>query len=446
MAFTPAVGMVCAEFGIPHLASLFGIADDYKFPGGDLPFKYCDLIYSDSIRYAKKWSSLLKQNWVCARGAVPAELFEIGFDNLYVRPDVTPDKIILGMAGTFTTRKSQLEVIQSLRLLDGAILSRVELHLFGGVDAYPNYGLACREARKEAVESGATVVFHGHLTDIAEIYKRVHIVLSVSSFESFPNSIKEAAAAGCLVIASRAGGIAEMMVDGVNCFLVDGIDPASIAQAITRAISASPDQSLEMRRNAYALAVEEFHPRRALHDLALMYNLCLEAKSGQTAVPALPPLTGAPMLAAEESNIEQPAQPPAGYLSAKYRPAYRIVPQHANWVGLDILIGTHQRPADGQLTVRVLSPKGRVLRQASADLAGARDNDWLAFHFAPIANACGQPFTLEFTLSGAGPQTNVSIYETLPAEGKALRLVRYALGRLGRRQSRKSLHCHLKYA
>jgi glycosyltransferase involved in cell wall biosynthesis len=279
LAFLPAVGQVCSEFGVPHVASIYGVADDYELPGTGLPFKYCDLIQSDSLRYARKWSRLLKCDWICCRETVPAELFEVGFDRLFLEPGVPEPggRMRFIMMGTFMARKNHLNVIRSLAWLDNDVLDRVELHLYGGVDAYPDYGRACRQAREEARMRGATVEFHGHVRDLVTTYRGTDVVLSVSSFESFPSAIKEATAAGCLVVASTAGGIGEMMVDGVNCFLVDAVEPADLAAAITRVVRACPEERLRIRRRAYTLAREEFHPRRTLHDLALGYNLAVEA-------------------------------------------------------------------------------------------------------------------------------------------------------------------------
>jgi glycosyltransferase involved in cell wall biosynthesis len=276
LAFLPAVGFTCSEFGIPHLASIYGIDDSYQFPGGTLGFKYCDVVQSDSIRYARKWSELLGRPWICARETAPAELFDIGFERLYGgRPQARP-VTRAAMAGTFMQRKSHLEVIRATALLDPGTRQRLELHLYGSVDTYPEYGLACRRARAASQERGARVYFHGHVRDMANVYRETDRVLSVSTFESFPSAIKEACAAGVLVIASRAGGITELMIDGVNCLLVEEPTAAQIAGALERAGRLDESQALEIRRNAFRLALEEFHPRRTLHDLALSYGACID--------------------------------------------------------------------------------------------------------------------------------------------------------------------------
>ncbi len=398
LAFVPAVGQTCAEFGIPHLASIYGIDDAYEFPNGALPFKYCDLIQSDSLRYAKKWAKMLKCEWVCARENVPAEIYDVGFEKLYVNPTALGERIHVSLIGTFMPRKSHLETIQSLACLSKEILRRIELHLYGGVDVHPEYGKACREARRKVEALGAQVEFHGHVTDIAQVYRQSDIVLSVSTLESFPSTIKESTAGGCLVIASQAGGIAEMMVDDVNCFLIDDVTPQAIATAITRAISTDAERALQIRRNAYALAVEEFHPRRTLHDLALCYNQCIAlARPKPLAPPVVPPA-----VAPEERDYTRVA------LGSGLQ--YQVTPAHRDWIGLDVRVEQPDN-AQGVVMLRVALPDGRVLREAAVDLASVSSPRWLEFRFHPIANSAGMRFVLTFTPQNDASHTGLKVYE-----------------------------------
>jgi hypothetical protein len=107
------------------------------------------------------------------------------------------------------------------------------------------------------------------------------------------------------------------------------------------------------------------------------------------------------------------------------------------------MLGTHGRPARGRLELTVFSSAGRLLRTADVELATARDNDWLRFEFAPIADATGCPFLLRFSLADAGPRTTLSLYDTAVA---GTRLPHRALRRLGLLRARDSLYCRLRYA
>lgn len=403
LALLPAVGMACSEFGVPHLASIYGIEDGYQFADGKLPFKYCDLIQSDSIRYAKQWSALLDCDWLCAREMTPAHLFDKGFHRLYVDPKPMTDPVRLSVVGAFLERKSQLETLEALRYLPVELRNRLEIHFYGNVDVYPSYSTACRKAKARAEQIGFQVFFHGHVSDLEQIYQSTDIVLSVSSLESFPSIIKESTAAGCLVVASHAGGITEMMVDGVNCFLVDPVSPEQIALAIERAISAETADTLAIRRNAYQLACEEFHPRRTLNDLALMYNVCIDsARKNQVKHIPAPSVTpvALPKLERDEKNS-----------------SWYITPPQSGWSGLDVNIEKPRHPWTGTVSLVITTERGACLRRVDVKLEDSSSASWVNFGFVPIVNSAHTRFNIQFEQHHQPIQLDEPLYYQLHYNG-----------------------------
>jgi hypothetical protein len=185
-------------------------------------------------------------------------------------------------------RKSQLEAIHAVSMLirEG---HRIRFTIFGDVNADPDYYRQCQKAL-DRLGISDFVVFKGHVEDLREIYANLDIVLSVSTYvrnisESFATSIKEATASGTLVVASRVGGIGELMKDEINCILTRGCEPHQIAEAILRAMSLSERDALALKRNAFRMAREEFHPRRGLLDLLAMYNSALRIQPSPTRPP-----------------------------------------------------------------------------------------------------------------------------------------------------------------
>jgi len=67
--------------------------------------------------------------------------------------------------------------------------------------------------------------------------------------EPFPVRVQEALASGSVVIASRVGGIPEMIRDGVNGLLVEPGDEAGIAAAVER-LRQSPELAARLRASA----------------------------------------------------------------------------------------------------------------------------------------------------------------------------------------------------
>jgi hypothetical protein len=100
------------------------------------------------------------------------------------------------------------------------------------------------------------------------------------------------------------------------------------------------------------------------------------------------------------------------------------------------------RAAQGSLRLRVRSPSGELLREASEDLAEVDDNEWVSFRFPAIPDTARKTFIAEFGLGARDAHTRVSLYENSPPENRVRRLLRRAVAR----SPRQSLHCRMWYA
>jgi glycosyltransferase involved in cell wall biosynthesis len=76
------------------------------------------------------------------------------------------------------------------------------------------------------------VRFLGPRTDIPDLLAACDLVVLPSAAEALPTALIEAAAAGRPVVATRVGGIPEVVVDGVSGLLVPPCNPAALADSI----------------------------------------------------------------------------------------------------------------------------------------------------------------------------------------------------------------------
>jgi L-malate glycosyltransferase len=93
----------------------------------------------------------------------------------------------------------------------------------------------CRESlTAQARDAGVLphVRFMGHRDDVPVILAVSDLFVLPSESEASPNVIIEAMAAGLPVVASRVGGIPELVADGVTGHLVPPADPPALAAAI----------------------------------------------------------------------------------------------------------------------------------------------------------------------------------------------------------------------
>jgi glycosyltransferase involved in cell wall biosynthesis len=76
------------------------------------------------------------------------------------------------------------------------------------------------------------VEFTGYYEDVAPILEATHIVVQPSLLEARPQAVLEAMAWGRPVVASRTGGLPELIEDQVSGLLVPPADTQALAQAL----------------------------------------------------------------------------------------------------------------------------------------------------------------------------------------------------------------------
>ena len=119
-------------------------------------------------------------------------------------------------------------------------------------------------AEKEYLEKTASdlnvnsrIVFLGQREDISEIIPAFDIACSSSRTENFPLSILEYMACAKPVVATKAGGVPEMVKDGFNGIAVDAESPEALAKAILYLIN-NKELRKTMGANARKTVEENF--------------------------------------------------------------------------------------------------------------------------------------------------------------------------------------------
>jgi glycosyltransferase involved in cell wall biosynthesis len=118
------------------------------------------------------------------------------------------------------------------------------------------------ELRRRAGESdlAGRVVFAGRLERVEDALRAADLFVFPSVFEGLGISLVEAAACGLAAVASRTGGIPDVVEDGRSGLLVPPGDPAALAAGL-RELGASADRRAQMGREARAVARERFDER-----------------------------------------------------------------------------------------------------------------------------------------------------------------------------------------
>lgn len=137
----------------------------------------------------------------------------------------------------------------------------VRFVVYGSVSV-PNYYEQCLSLRKR-LELEETVIFSGHITNMAAAYKNGDLVALTSISEAFPYSIVEAMMTGKAVVSTDVGGIKEALGDtGV---LVPPRNHERLAEEITRLLKL-PELRISMGRDAQERALSLFSLDKVLQN------------------------------------------------------------------------------------------------------------------------------------------------------------------------------------
>jgi sugar transferase (PEP-CTERM/EpsH1 system associated) len=120
------------------------------------------------------------------------------------------------------------------------------------------------------------VIFSGFRDDIAGIMRAIDLFVLPSLWEGLPLTILEAMAAKKPVIATKVGGVAEIVEDGITGVLVKPRDPNALAGAIIKLIS---DNQLreKMGDAGWRNFNEHFNAERMVRETEILYEMLIKA-------------------------------------------------------------------------------------------------------------------------------------------------------------------------
>jgi glycosyltransferase involved in cell wall biosynthesis len=124
-------------------------------------------------------------------------------------------------------------------------------------------------ARARALGLDTRIVFAGYRPDVPRLLRASSVVLLPSRSEALPTTLIEAAAAGRPVVATRVGGVPEVVCEGRTGVLVPPDDPVRLGAAVADLL-ADPARRASMGAAARHVAEERFDMRvwaRRLRDV-----------------------------------------------------------------------------------------------------------------------------------------------------------------------------------
>lgn len=201
---------------------------------------------------------------------LPREVSAKEVEDLMKLHQIADVDIVVGTVGRlFNDHKRISDLIKALTLLPDA---NVKLLVVGG-------GPDENMLREYAVQLGVQdkVIFVGYQFDTAPYFKLMHIFCITSSREGFGLVAAEAMLHQLPVIATRVGGLQDIVVDGKTGFLVPAFDPEAIAKKIQYLLD-NPEASKVMGENAFSRAKENYTAERYCKEVEALYLHLIQEK------------------------------------------------------------------------------------------------------------------------------------------------------------------------
>jgi len=269
---------VVTVHGLVHrearLASGGALADRVRFPLIDAMvrevLRRASVVISTSFYDARSLNGLVRGKSVHIPNPVLPEF--------YARGDNTPEAARVLFAGMLVRRKN---VEGLLRGFYTVVRRMPEARLIVvGPSADPAYECEIQEL-VSAMRMAEKVDFLGHVTNARLLHelRRCTVVVLFSNEETSPTIVAQAMAAGKPVVASRVGGIPEMVAEGESGFLVAAGDEQALADRLATLLG-SPELCARMGAVGHSIAGERFEPSSVALQTLEAYRLATTATDG----------------------------------------------------------------------------------------------------------------------------------------------------------------------
>jgi len=182
---------------------------------------------------------------------------------------LSPKSILVGVLGNLRPEKNlETFLMAARRILD--VLPSTEFLVIG--DGPARHRL---EQLASDLLLSESIHFLRDRSDIPDLLAALDIFVMTSYTESFPNAILEAMAMAKPVVATRVGGVPELVEEGKTGFLVPPRDPEAVANRVLH-LCRDDAQRLRMGRAARARVEREFTVQQISAKLQRIYARSLE--------------------------------------------------------------------------------------------------------------------------------------------------------------------------
>lgn len=184
---------------------------------------------------------------------------------------VTPDRFLVGWVGRMTAVKRVDDVLLAIARLRELGMDAV-LALVGDG---PDRGGIERRAHELGIIKHC--LFLGYQEEVAPYYAAFDTVVLPSANEGTPVSVIESLAAGCPVVATRVGGVPDVVQEGMDGFLVETGEIEGLAEQLA-VLARDPELRRRMGEAGRERILARYSVDRLIDDIDRLYRSLLETK------------------------------------------------------------------------------------------------------------------------------------------------------------------------
>jgi glycosyltransferase involved in cell wall biosynthesis len=187
---------------------------------------------------------------------------------------IRPDQPVVGAVAIFRPQKSLDVLLRAARLLRDEF---PELRVLIAGSGFQEEETRLRGIADD-LELGDTVNFLGIRTDVPDVVRIFDVAALSSDFEGTPLAVMEYMDAGKPVVATRVGGVPDIVVDGETGLLVEPQDPEALAAA-TAELLRDPERAVRMGEAGRERCRREFSIEATARKVEALYEELYAAKT-----------------------------------------------------------------------------------------------------------------------------------------------------------------------
>jgi len=184
------------------------------------------------------------------------------------------DDLLVGTLGRLVEPKKGLAIFLAAARLLSRDFPRIRFAIVGE-------GPARADLEERAAREGVShcTLFPGLRRDVPEVMRALDLFVQPSLWEGFGITLLEAMAVGTPVVASRVGGIPEVIADGAEGLLVPPGDAPALASACAQVLR-NRERAARMGKAGIERVGAEFGVERLVREIETMYREILDRSRG----------------------------------------------------------------------------------------------------------------------------------------------------------------------